>query len=221
MPRKNALEIVKGVSLLEWTIRQAHSVYPVQDVIVSTEDHELAHIAKSAGAHVLCRPVELARDDTSTSAVVDDIVQRLDPGAVLYGAVSILQVTSPLRLPEDISESVRMIGSRDFDSVISGFLTTSCHPAKLYYINESESGSVALSAAPSIQHARRQDLPKVYRRNGAIFTVTREHFDKTGQLWGGRMGLVIMPQSRSLDIDTPTHLARARAAVRRTKRMQR
>jgi CMP-N-acetylneuraminic acid synthetase len=61
---------------------------------------------------------------------------------------------------------------------------------------------------------RRQDLPKVYRRNGAIFIVTRDFYANTRQLWGGKTGLVEMPESRSIDIDTIDDLDLARHALK-------
>ena len=64
--RKNALEIIEGVSLLEWTINQANEVFENDDIIVSTEDLELSNIARNVGARVLDRPIELAQDDTTT-----------------------------------------------------------------------------------------------------------------------------------------------------------
>lgn len=217
LPRKNALEIREGVSLLEWTLQQAHAVYPNDNIIVSTEDPELSDIAAIAGTHVLDRPVELANDETTTAAVVKDVLQRLDPLAEKFEAIAILQVTSPLRLPEDISQSVRMIGSGSYDSVVSAFETMTCHPAKLYFMDETGATHLANPVAPTLQHSRRQDLPKAYRRNGAIFVVTRKQYEKTGQLWGGRTGLVIMPEDRSIDIDNAGDLENARQIMKRSR----
>ena len=99
MPRKNALEINKGKSLLEWTIIQANMVFQHEDIIVSTEDNELSTIARSVNAIVLDRPAELAQDDTTTAAVVENILQHLDPDKKIYGAICILQVTSATGKP--------------------------------------------------------------------------------------------------------------------------
>ena len=94
--RKNALEIIEGVSLLEWTINQANEVFENDDIIVSTEDLELSNIARNVGARVLDRPIELAQDDTTTAAVVEDVLKHLDPEEKIYDAICILQVTSAL-----------------------------------------------------------------------------------------------------------------------------
>lgn len=220
LPQKNAREIREGVSLLEWTILQAHAVYAKEDVIVSTEDPELANIASAAGAQVLERPAELARDETTTAAVVADLLERLDPEGERFDAIAILQVTSPLRTAEDISRSVELMRTGTYDSVVSAYQTADCHPAKLYFLDQVESAPVAIPAAPDLQHARRQDLPPVYRRNGAIFITTRRHYEKTGQLWGGRTGLVVMPQERSVDVDLARDLERARQYLDQAKAME-
>lgn len=208
--RKNATELLDGVSLLEWTLRQALEAFPTEDVVVSTEDEELKGIATACGAPVVARPEALARDDSTTAAVVDHLLDRLDPDATLFDAVAILQVTSPLRELGDIRRSIEMINSGAYDSVVSAYMTTTCHPAKLYFLEDTSEVPVARSVAPEHEFARRQDLPQAYRRNGAIYLVTRDHYARTGRLWGGRTGLVVMPENRSVDIDTATDLDRAR-----------
>lgn len=210
LARKNALEIVDGVSLLEWTARQALNCYPVEDIVVSTEDDELAIIAESCGVSVVRRPTELAQDSTATAAVVDHVLSVFDPEAIRFDAVAILQVTSPLREPDDIRRSIEMMNSGAYDSVVSAYMTTTCHPAKLYFLEDTMEVPVARPVAPEHEFARRQDLPQAYRRNGAIFLVTRDHYARTGRLWGGRTGLVVMPENRSVDIDNIADLNRAR-----------
>ena len=106
--RKNALEIIEGVSLLEWTINQANEVFENDDIIVSTEDLELSNIARNVGARVLDRPIELAQDDTTTAAVVEDVLKHLDPEEKIYDAICILQVTSALRRKEDVLQALKM-----------------------------------------------------------------------------------------------------------------
>ena len=215
LPRKNALEIKEGVSLLEWTINQANEVFQNNDVIVSTEDLELSSIAKNVGARVLDRPTELAQDETTTATVAKHVLQQLDPEERIYDAICILQVTSALRRKEDILKSIKMISSEKYDSIISGFELINNHPAKQYTINEIQGLLVAESILPEShplqqQHANRHQRAKIYQRNGAIFLVTRKHFIETGHLWGGCIGIVQMPFERSIDIDTADELKQAR-----------
>lgn len=206
IPRKNLAEVVDGVSLLEWTLRQARESYPLEDIFVSTDDAEMAQVAEACGVQVVIRPAELAQDSSTTASVVEHLLQTVDPSGQAFDAIAILQVTSPLRTVEDILGAQELMGSRRYDSVVSGYEEKSTHPAKMYFI---ESG-FAVSVAPDHEFSRRQDLPQVFRRNGAIFLVTRERFRRTGRLWGGKTGLVRMPRERSVDIDSPEDLEAAR-----------
>lgn len=206
IPRKNLALLPGGATLLEWTVDQALRCFAPEEVLVSTEDAEMAEVARACGARVDPRPAALAEDKTTTAAVVEDLLARLDPGIVIFRQIAILQVTSPLRGDADIQAARRLIDSGVFDSVVSGFAFTDHHPAKMYYLDS----DAARPVSPEFETARRQDLPRVCRRNGAIFWTTRDWFERTGRLWGGRTGLVLMPPERSIDIDRPEDLEAAR-----------
>tara|TARA_R110002096_G_scaffold16898_2_gene57713 strand:- start:45322 stop:46026 length:705 start_codon:yes stop_codon:yes gene_type:complete len=208
--RKNLSPVVGDITLLDWTIDQALRCFDVNEVLVSTEDEELSAAARKRGAQVVPRPNHLAADQSTTASVVEELLETLDPGASKFHQILILQVTSPLRQDDDIADARALIDSGRFDSVISGFEVKEHHPAKMYFMD----GSLARSVSPEFETARRQDLPPVCRRNGAIFWTTRDWFAKTGTLWGGRTGLVAMPHERSVDIDAPEDLAAARAYLR-------
>lgn len=212
VPRKNLAELVEGISLLEWTIDQAMRCFDRDEIFVSTEDDEMASVATSRGACVVQRPLELAQDHSTTASVVFDLLNTVDPGARRFDTVAILQVTSPLRRDEDVKSATNLMRTGRFDSVVSGFEVTDTHPAKMYYLD----GEFAVPVSSEYETSRRQDLPKVFRRNGAIFMTTCRHFDATGTLWGGRTGLVMMPSERSIDIDTPRDLEVARQFIMAT-----
>lgn len=204
IPGKNLAEIVPGVSLLEWTIRQAVEVFPARDVFVSSDDPAMLAVAARTGVVAVERPAALARDESTTASVMDHLLATV--GGDRFGSLAVLQVTSPLRQAGDIAEARRLIATGDFDSVVGVFEETRCHPAKMYLV---EAGS-AVPVLPAYEASRRQDLPRVFRRNGAIFFVTKAHYQSTGRLWGGRTGLVEMPIARSIDIDAPDDLDAAR-----------
>lgn len=207
IPRKNLAELFEGMTLLEWTIRQAQVVYAGDELIVSTDDEAMAAAAGKCGTRVDMRPPELAQDASTTASVVEYLLEKLDPEASIYDTIAILQVTSPLRQSEDIAQSRRMMEEGNYDSIVSAFIETEAHPAKMYVMCD----GFAEPVLPKYEASRRQDLPPIYRRNGAIFVVRRTHFLQTGQLWGGRTGLVEMPRERSVDIDAPGDLDRTRS----------
>ena len=207
IPRKNLADLYPGTSLLEWTIRQAQAVYGSDEIIVSSDDAEMLEAAEAAGARALARPDALARDESTTASVVDHLLETLDPDGTQYQCIAILQATSPLRQSADIAAAKAMMATGEYDSVVSAYRETNSHPAKFYFFDD----GVAQPVLPEFEAARRQDLPPVYRRNGAIFMVTRAFYTNSQKLWGGRTGLAIMPIERSIDIDAPDDLERARA----------
>lgn len=206
IPRKNLAELFEGMSLLEWTVRQAQTVYDADQVVVSSDDAEMLGVARSLGVQAQARPEELARDDSTTASVVDYLLATLDPDGSLYDSLTILQSTSPLRQTADIAMARTLLDGGQYDSIVGAYRETVVHPAKFYFLHD----GLAQSVLPEFETGRRQDLPPIYRRNGAIFMVTREYNARTGRLWGGRTGLAIMPVERSIDIDTPGDLERAR-----------
>lgn len=206
IPRKNLAELFPGTSLLEWTIRQAQAVYDSDEIVVSSDDAEMLEAAGAAGARALARPDALARDESTTASVVDHLLQDLDPDGSQYQCIAILQATSPLRQSADIATAKAMMATGKYDSVVAAYRETHSHPAKFYFFED----GVAQPVLPELEAARRQDLPPVYRRNGAIFMVTRTFYTDSQKLWGGRTGLAIMPIERSIDIDAPDDLERAR-----------
>lgn len=206
--RKNLAEIADGISLLEWTIRQAKSVLRQDDIFVSTEDEEMFAVAARCGVVAVRRPLDLARDESTTNSVMEHLLTTIDE--TCYAALAVLQVTSPLRTTHDIKAGLLRMATGEYDSVVSVFEEDQCHPAKMYLL---ESG-VAIPVLPAYEASRRQELPRVFRRNGAIFMVTREFYRETGRLWGGRTGLIEMPRDRSVDIDAPADLVAARKIIR-------
>ena len=211
--RKNLALLRGSVTLLDWTIDQALRCFSREQVIVSTEDVEMAERAQMRGARIVSRPPALADDYSTTASVVTDLLARTDRNATLFSQILILQVTSPLREDSDIRKARQLIDSGKFDSVVSGFELAEHHPAKMYYID----GDQARPVSPEFESVRRQDLPPVFRRNGAIFWTTRNWFEKTGRLWGGRTGLVVMEAERSIDIDRPADLVAVRRLLSKTE----
>jgi CMP-N,N'-diacetyllegionaminic acid synthase len=207
LPRKNLLELAPGLTLIDHAIGQAQAVYATDEVIVSTDDGEMAEVARRRETRVVMRPDELARDDSTTASVVDHLLETLGPDGMHYDTIVILQVTSPLREVEDIARGKEMMATGGFDSVVSAYADDGPHPAKTYLVED----GLARSVLPRFETARRQDLPPVFRRNGALFMVTRDHYAETGKLWGGRIGLVEMSRERSIDIDRSQDFELARA----------
>ena len=210
LPRKNLLKIYKNISLLEWTINQAKKVYECEKIIVSTEDFELKSIAKESNVRVVNRPADLAKDKSSTLSVIDHLFEIFESEEIILDSFTILQVTSPLRDSKHIKNSLELINSNKYDSVLSVYIDDK-HPAKNYFC----SNGFLEPVIPNYEFLPRQLLPVVYRRNGAIFSVTRNFYKKNKKLWGGKIGYVLMDKERSIDIDYYEDFIKAKEFIKK------
>lgn len=200
IPKKN-IRPLAGKPLINYTIEAAlQSRYQIR-VVVSTDDEEIAKIARAAGAEVpFLRPAELAQDETPTFPVVQHALQWLEQHeAYQPKLVVLLQPTSPLRRPEHIDRALELILSSEADSVVS--LCEAEHSP--YWMKKVDAeGRVSPFISIEEEYTRRQDLPKVYRLNGAIFVTRSEVIMRKNRLLGDDTRAYIMEQDDSIDIDT-------------------
>ena len=210
LPRKNLLKIYKNISLLEWTIGQAKKVYELEKIIVSTEDCELKNIAAACNLRVIDRPVDFAKDNSSTLSVIDHLFDIFKSEKIIVDSFTILQVTSPLRNYKIIKDSLELINSNKYDSVLSVYKDDN-HPAKNYFYKNGFLEPVI----PNYEFLPRQSLPQVYRRNGAIFSVKSEYYKNNKKLWGGKIGYVLMDKERSIDIDYYDDFIKAKEYIKK------
>ena len=212
IPRKNLRNIYRKITLLEWTINQAKEVFSKEDIIISTEDSEMKEVAQSCNVRVIDRPKYLAKDNSKTISVIDHLFKVFEKENINFNTFTILQVTSPLRLITNIKDAIKLINNYNYDSVISVY-EDSKHPAKTYFIKKGNLEPVL----PKYEYLQRQKLPKVVRRNGAIFSVNKDFYIQNKKLWGGRMGFILMSKERSIDIDTFDDLNKARLFLENIK----
>jgi CMP-N,N'-diacetyllegionaminic acid synthase len=198
IPRKN-LAVVGGKPLLAWTLDAAHAASELSEVVVSTDDDEIAATART---RVLRRPPELAADDTPMRAVVRHAVDELAPDVVV-----LLQPTSPLRRAEHVDEAVRLLLESGADSVVS--VVEVPHA----YRPESLMDVVDGRTVPRSPVATRQEKERVYARNGPAVLALR--VDGLGEdLYGGDCLAYVMDLRDSLDVDTPFDLELADLILR-------
>lgn len=197
VPGKN-LRSVGGKPLIAWSILAAQASRYAADYFVSTEDVEIAAVAREWGAEVMVRPAELAGDRTPMADVVRHAVQVREVGRERpYDHVLLLQPTAPMRQADDIDGALETLIQSNADSVVSVYRVEDAHPARMYLIKD----GVLEPFCTEPSGALRQDLPAVYHRNGAIYACTRRLIVEVGRLWGGRLLPFIMPKLRSINID--------------------
>ncbi|PKW27084.1 cytidylyltransferase domain-containing protein [Phycicoccus duodecadis] len=201
VPRKN-VRVVAGRPLIAWTVEQALAARPAMDVVVSTDDDEIAEAARAAGALVpFRRPAELARDETPTEPVVRHAIEQARAADAAPDAVMLLQATSPIRLPGTVSRALARFAATGVDSLVgvvpqAPFLWTD---------GDEPSAAYDVTARP-----RRQDLtPQTlrYRETGSLYLTRTWVYDELDNRIGGRVGLFVMDEIEGVDIDTALDLA--------------
>jgi N-acylneuraminate cytidylyltransferase len=195
VPRKN-VRLLGGKPLISHSIDAAKGSKLITHFLVSTDDSEITTVATSWGAEVLHRPADLAQDSTPMPDVIHHVLRERGAG---FEIILLLQPTCPQRTASDIDAALAPFKDPKVRSVMSVYQVEDHHPGRMY---TTENGHLA-PLFPQWITARRQDLPPIYHRNGAIYACTVEHFLQTGFLWDDRPIPYIMPRDRSLNIDDP------------------
>lgn len=191
IPRKNIKEL-DGKPLIAYIIETALKVEELDRVIVSTEDEEIAEVAKKYGAEVpFCRPKELSEDTTPTLPVLQHVVKHLEED-YKPDIIVLLYATSPLVRAERVSEAIEMLKDGGFDSVLSVV-----EDRKHYWI---ETDGIYERLYPKVLKNRQFTKP-LFKENGAIYVCKRDLLMGKNEIVGGKIGLLLMKEDESIDID--------------------
>ncbi|KKL23215.1 hypothetical protein LCGC14_2427640, partial [marine sediment metagenome] len=201
IPRKN-LQPIGGVPLIGWAVRAALAAKSVKAVYVSTEDAEIAMVAREYGAEVIDRPTALADDVIGMLSVIRHAVDWMESPPE---RIVVMQCTSPFVTAGDIDQAVAKAEATDADTVGSAARDHSfiCH--------EVAGEIVGVTFDKSEPFRNRQDFVPQWRLDGGLCVVRVSGLSTAPSLYSGRLFLHELPAERSIDIDTPLdlHLARA------------
>lgn len=197
VPRKNIKQL-GGKPLIAYTIEQALQSQYIDRTIVSTEDKEIADIAKQYGAEVpFMRPEELAGDQVATVDVLIHAIKWLEEEKYEFAILVLLHTTTPFRGVKDIDSCIEMLVGMKAGNVFS---VTESHRNPYFNMVEIISdGKVQLSKKGSF--ATRQSAPKVYDMNASIYVWWKNVLKKEKKVFLENSQVYVMPKSRSLDID--------------------
>lgn len=195
IPRKNIRSFC-GKPLLQWSIDAALAAACVDQVVVTTDDPEIADLASARGAEIpFLRPAELATDNAPGIAPVLHALEQLPK----VSDVLLLQPTSPLRTSADIEAIVALRQQAGCESAVS--LTPSAkHPAWMYGLSQEQRLEPLLELDEI--HCRQQ-LPPAYVLNGALYLASRGFLLREQAFISAGTIAYLMPAERSVDIDTP------------------
>lgn len=198
IPKKNILTVA-GKPLIAWTIEAAKRSRFLTRTIVSSDDEGILSVAREYGAETVVRPEAFAADHISTDETSLQLLDELKrTEQYIPDVVVLLQPTSPLRTTEDIDSSISLLIEKGAGAVISVTEGDRKHLKSFFVIDGCLSGIVKNEFA----FMNRQDLPRIYLPNGALFVVTEPEFRKNGIMFSERTVPYVMEKERSVDIDT-------------------
>lgn len=206
VPRKN-IRSVCGRPLITYTIEHARAAQHLfYRIIVSTDDEEIATVAREHGAEVpFLRPANLARDESPMIPMLQhavDFIEKQD--GVRMDWICLLQPTEPFRTVSDIEQCLRLGFAGGCDSVISVVRVFATHPILMKRI---EDDVLLPFCVEEREGTRRQDYqPAAYMRNGSIYLSRRDVLMEQGSIWGQTIRPYVMPLERSVSIDTELDL---------------
>jgi CMP-N-acetylneuraminic acid synthetase len=218
IPRKN-LQLLGGKPLVAHAVHTGLAAASVDRVLCSTDDWEIAEVARAAGAEVpFLRPAELAQDGSEDWPVfvhaLDWLARESDwtPDVVVN-----LRPTSPLRIPRHVDEAIRLLLDTGADSVKAVCLARQ-HPHKMWlrqpdgHIEPYLKTPLRLSRGPDVPRA---ELDDIYWQNGVVDVTRREVILEQKVMIGRRVAGLVTEAADSIDIDTPLDLALAELVLSR------
>lgn len=215
VPRKN-IKLLAGKPLIAHSIELSLGSKSVNRTIVSTDDQEIAEIAKKYGAEVITRPKELATDTAATEPVLQHVVKCLEEKEKYKpDLIILLQPTSPLRKKDDIENALKQMAAAKADSLLSarkfhGFLWKKTDNDKKLF----KAVNYDFKNRP-----RRQDMEQ-YMENGSIYITKRDILMNDNCRLGGKITCYVMDEWYSADIDTESDFLLVEQMLSRRKKEQ-
>ncbi len=203
VPRKN-LRRVGGIPLIARAITSARAADGIDRVVVSTDDQEIAAVAREWGAEVVTRPAELSGDAASSESALEHVLDELSRLGVEVGILVFLQATSPFIDPADLDAAVERVQAGESDTVFSaveswGFLW-----------RRTATGAIGINHDQR-RRPRRQERELEFLETGAFYVMDAAGFRRAQHRFFGRIGVALVPETHAIEIDTEEQLVLASA----------
>jgi len=201
IPKKN-LRLIGAIPLIGWSINSARQCKFLDRIIVSTDDKEIASVAKKFGAEVpFLRPGHLARDDSAEWLAWRHAIEYLEETEnFCANYLVVLPPTSPFRRLSDIEKSIELIEAGDVDMVVSATMARRNPYFNMIELNAQ--GYASLSKPNNRGIFRRQEAPAVYDMTTVVYTSKTEYIKKANGIFDGRVKSVVVSEISGIDIDT-------------------
>ncbi|MCM1071114.1 MAG: acylneuraminate cytidylyltransferase family protein [[Clostridium] fimetarium] len=215
IPRKN-IKLLAGRPLIAYTIDAAREAcrrlgLTDRNILLSTDDEEIAAVAEGLGLPVpYRRPAALAADTSGSREVIIDAMDWAEARGIAFDTAVLLQPTSPFRTADDIAGCMDAFTPGETDMAVS-VVETAANP---YYncFETAPDGYLRISKGDGLL-TRRQDAPKAWEYNGAVYVINPESARRMPLGAFPRRVPYKMPRERSLDIDSPLDWAIAETVM--------
>jgi N-acylneuraminate cytidylyltransferase len=198
IPGKNK-KLLNGKPLIAYTIEAALGIFEKEQICISTDDEDIVQLAESYGISVpFLRPEELSTDTAGSQEVLIHAYEFYREKGFDAAVVCLLQVTSPFRTTKHISEATNAY-STDCDMLVS-VVESKSNP---YFNLMEESAEGFLEKSKVGNFKTRQEAPKVYELNGAIYFINTTSLTKQPISSFTKVLKYIMPSAASVDLDLP------------------
>lgn len=205
IPRKNMASLC-GRPLLEYTLRAALDAKYIDHVWLSSDDIEILEFGSKLGVQALLRPHEFATDDASSIGVVQHFLSVLPQDLLQKNPLIVyLQPTSPLRTAKHIDDAFHALHRCNASTLVS-VIELEKSPFKAFKLDED--GRLISLFDERLSNARRQDLPRTFVPDGAIYIFSVTDFVDRGGFPSNGSVPFVLNQMDSVDIDTPDDLIR-------------
>lgn len=204
VPRKN-IKPLGGVPLIGYTIKAAQFSNLLTDFIVSTDDEEIAAVAKELGAKVpFIRPEELAGDAVGDRPVLIHALNwYTENTGKQIDAICLLRPTSPFRTSALIDAGIELLQTTNADAVRSMTKVEGVHHPYWMFKEDNGLATGVVDGISIDKYYQSQLLPPVYRLNGCVDLIRTETLlYLEGPLYGKSMKILETPEKEALDIDT-------------------
>ncbi|MBT8265165.1 MAG: acylneuraminate cytidylyltransferase family protein [Flavobacteriaceae bacterium] len=196
IPGKN-IKKLGGKPLIQYTLDAARELFSDKQICVSTDSPKIKEVVEHLGLEVpFLRPDELASDTASTYDVLLHALNYYEDKKYHPDVIILLQATSPFRTSKHIREALELY-SNEYDMVVS-VKETKSNP---YYVlfEEDEDGWLTKSKTGSF--TRRQDAPKVWEYNGAVYVINPKSLREKNHFKFRKVKKYVMDELSSIDLD--------------------
>lgn len=209
IPRKNVRDFC-GRPMLAWPITVAQACGLFDHIVISTDDPEIAAVARAHGAQVIDRPAALADDHTPTQPVVAHAIEQLQSAGIRLSAVCCLYATAPFVSAADLLVGRGLI---DDPGISFAFAATRFgFPIQRAFFLDAKGRPTMFH--PEHALTRSQDLPEAFHDAGQFYWARPARWLDNAPIFGPDARPVLLPSHRVQDIDTPDDWLRAEAMMR-------